>query len=53
MDDAVQIQSDFAKSTYEGFVLQTTKISEICANLARDTYRPIESVIAKVQSSSL
>lgn len=53
IDDAVQIQSDFAKSTYEGFISQATKISEICTNLARDTYRPIETAIAKVQNPSL
>ena len=35
IEDAVQIQSDFAKTTYEGFVAQATRIGELYANLAR------------------
>lgn len=53
IDDAVQIQSDYAKSTYEGFVSQTAKIGEVCTKLARDAYKPIETAITKANSSSL
>ena len=41
IEDAVQIQSDFAKTTYEGFVAQTTRIGELYANLARRIPFPI------------
>jgi hypothetical protein len=49
IEDAVQIQSDFAKTSYEGFVAQATRIGELYANLAREAFRPIESAFAKAQ----
>jgi hypothetical protein len=49
IEDAVQIQSDFAKTTYEGFVAQATRIGELYANLAREAFRPVESAFAKTQ----
>ncbi|MEA2840039.1 MAG: hypothetical protein QOF41_1369 [Methylobacteriaceae bacterium] len=52
IEDAVQIQSDFAKTTYEGFVAQATRIGELYANLAREAFRPVESAFAKTQSAA-
>lgn len=43
LDKAFEIQSDFAKSAYENFVAQATKMSEIYANAARDAYKPLET----------
>lgn len=43
LEKAIEIQSDLAKSAYEGFVAQTTKMSEIYANAARDAYKPLEA----------
>jgi hypothetical protein len=50
IEDAVQIQSDFAKTTYEGFVAQATRIGELYATLAREAFRPVESAFAKTQA---
>ncbi len=50
LDNAIQIQSEYAKSTYEGFVAQATKISEIYTNLAKEAFKPVESAFAKVQA---
>jgi len=50
LDNAIQIQSEYAKSAYEGFVAQTTKMGELYASLAKEAFKPVESVIAKVQS---
>ncbi len=44
-EKAFEIQSDYAKAAYEGFVAQATKMSEICANTARDAYKPIEAAV--------
>lgn len=52
MDKAIEIQSDYAKSAYEGFVAYATKVSELMTDLARDTAKPYETMLAKVQSSS-
>lgn len=52
MDKALEIQSDYAKTAYEGFVAYASKIGELMTDLARDTAKPYEAVIAKVQASS-
>jgi hypothetical protein len=51
LDNAIQIQSEYAKTTYEGFVAQATKIGELYTNLAKEAFKPMESAIAKVQAA--
>jgi len=41
IDEAIQLQSDFAKSAYEDFVAQATKIGEIYSSLAKEALKPI------------
>ena len=48
LDKAIEIQTDYAKSAYEGFVAQATKIGELYADLAKETYKPFEGYVAKV-----
>jgi hypothetical protein len=48
LDKAIEIQTDFAKTAYEGFVAQATKIGELYADLAKETYKPFEAYAAKV-----
>ncbi len=52
LDNAIQIQSEYAKVAYEGFVAQTTKIGELYASLAKEAFKPVETAIAKVQSAA-
>ena len=47
LDKAIEIQADYAKTAYEGFVAQATKIGELYADLAKETYKPYESFVAK------
>lgn len=49
LDNAFQIQSDYAKSAYEGFVSQATRFGELYANLAKDAFRPMETAFGKLQ----
>ncbi len=46
-DSAVEIQSDYVKQSYEAFVAEATKIGDLYAELAKEAYKPFESVIAK------
>ena len=48
IDKAMEIQTDYAKSAYEGFVAQATKISELYADLAKEPYKPFEAFAVKV-----
>jgi hypothetical protein len=47
LDKAIEIQTDYAKSAYEGFVAQATKISGLYADLAKETYKPFDGLVAK------
>ena len=48
LEKAIEIQTDYAKTAYEGFVAQATKIGELYADLAKETYKPFEAYAAKV-----
>ena len=49
IDEALQLQSDFAKSAYEDFMAEATKLGELYTSLAKEAFKPIESA-AKVYS---
>jgi len=48
-DKAFQAQADYARSAYETFVAQATKMGDLYAAMARDVYKPFESVVAKAK----
>ena len=41
IDEAIQLQSDFAKSAYEDFVAQAAKMGELYSSLAKEAFKPI------------
>ena len=49
VETAVQIQTDYAKSIYEGFVAQANKINEIYIKLATEAFKPVEAAFTKLQ----
>jgi hypothetical protein len=49
LDKALEVQTDYAKQAYEGFVAQATKMGELYAEMAKDAYKPFESVVAKAK----
>jgi hypothetical protein len=46
-EKAMEVQSEYLKSFYADFVAQSTKISELYADLAKQAYKPLEGAIAK------
>ncbi len=52
LDKAMEIQTDFAKSAYEGLVAQSTKVGELYASLMKDAFKPVEQAFAKVQTAA-
>lgn len=52
VESAFQIQSDYAKSAYEAFVAQATKMGELYTNLAKDAFKPVETAASKVQAAA-
>jgi hypothetical protein len=43
IDEAFALQSDFAKTSYEEFIAEATKIGEMYTALAKEAFKPIES----------
>jgi hypothetical protein len=46
-EQAVQIQSQYAKKAFEAYVAQAAKIGEMYGDLARSAYQPVEQAAAK------
>ena len=49
LEKAIEVQSEYAKSAYEGFVAETTKLGEMYSTLAKETYKPFEALMAKAK----
>lgn len=47
LEKAIEIQSDYAKSAYESFVAGATRIGELYADLAKESYKPFEGIVGK------
>jgi hypothetical protein len=47
-EKAFEIQSDFAKSAYESFVAEASKLGEMYTGLAKEAYKPFEGYFAKM-----
>lgn len=50
LDKAIEAQTEYYKTAYEGFVSKATKIGELYADLAKESYKPLEGAIAKATS---
>jgi len=49
LEKAIEIQSDYAKQSYESFVAEATKFGDLYAELAKEAYKPFESIVAKAK----
>ncbi len=52
LDEAIQIQSEHMKSIYENLVAQTTRMSELCTALAKDSFKPVEDAFMGFQTTA-
>jgi hypothetical protein len=50
LDKAIEVQTEYAKQAYEGFVAQATKVGELYVAMAKDAYKPFEAAVAKAQA---
>ncbi|MDK1492216.1 phasin family protein [Sinorhizobium sp. 7-81] len=51
LEAAFELQTNYLKASYEGFVAEATKIGEMYADLAKDAYKPYEAPVAKATSA--
>ena len=47
LDKAIEIQTDYVKASYEGFVAQSSKIGELATSTAKEAFKPYEGLVAK------
>jgi hypothetical protein len=47
--EAVQLQLEFAKSSYSDFVAHATKIGELYSNLAKGAFKPVETAVSRLR----
>ena len=47
LEKAMEVQSDYLKSSYEDFVAEATKLSELYAGLAKEAYKPFEGALVE------
>ncbi len=50
LEKAMEVQSEYLKSSYEDLVAQSTKLSELYVDLAKEAYKPFEGVLAKASA---
>ncbi len=48
LDKAIEVQTDYAKSTYETFVAESQKIAGLYTDLAKQAYKPMENIVSKL-----
>jgi hypothetical protein len=51
LEKAIEIQTDYAKTAYEGFVAGATRMGELYADLTKESYKPFESYVGKVNGA--
>ena len=47
LDKAIEVQTEYAKSAYETFVAESQKIAGLYSDLAKQTFKPLEGIVAK------
>src|ERR1700758_1660387 len=47
LDKALEAQTDFARSAYETFVAESQKIAGLYSDLAKQAFKPVETVVSK------
>jgi len=48
LDKALEAQTDYARAAYETFVAESQKIAGLYSDLAKQTFKPYEGMVAKL-----
>lgn len=52
LDKALEVQTDYAKTAYETFVAESTKIGELYKDLFKESYKPFEAFAGKMPKAA-
>ena len=50
LEKAMEVQTEYLKSSYEGFVAEATKLGELYVDFAKEAYKPFESAYTKASA---
>jgi hypothetical protein len=50
LEKALEVQSQYLRSSYEDFVAEATKLGELYVDLAKQAYKPFEATLAKASA---
>jgi hypothetical protein len=48
-EKAIEVQTEYAKSAYADFVTKASRLGELYADVAKEGYKPFETIFAKVK----
>jgi hypothetical protein len=48
LDKAFDVQTEYARAVYEGYVSQATKLGQLCADLGKEAFKSYQNFAAKV-----
>jgi hypothetical protein len=49
LEKAIEVQNDYAKTAYEGFVAEASKLGSLYTDFAKEAYKPFETLMAKAK----
>jgi hypothetical protein len=52
LDKAIELNTEFAKSAYEAFVAQATKLGTMYSDFAKEAVKPVEAAFAKAKTAA-
>jgi len=50
IEKAMEVQSEYLKSSYEDFVAEASKLGKLYVDLAKEMYKPFEGALAKAST---
>ena len=53
LDKAIEVQAEYAKSAYEAFVAESQKMAGLYTDLAKQTFRPLEGIVARFSPAAV
>lgn len=48
-EKAFEVQMEYGKQAYEAFVAEATRMTDLCADMAKEAYKPFEAVVARTR----
>jgi hypothetical protein len=52
LENAFEVQMEYGKQAYEGFVAEASRMTDLCADMAKEAYKPFESIVARTRLGS-